>query len=402
MSHLDEGTLHALLDGELDLAEVREIQTHLGICAACDSRLQDVKQFLAEADRLVGALETPTGSSRARHKPDPPPSRPVTPREPPPWESAPELLLPDAVDKAAGPRWTRAFRWAAMILVIFGAGRLIQSALRPDRPRLELTARDLAAPAKRPVIVSPEGTGRPESARAQESRPAPVNRARTANAAPERKATSEQPAPATVSTVDELDTAEAATEDFGIAAQDTQALAAGRTDATAEQPAEDQDLATRQAAAAALEELDRERLRSRANAATASLPPPRAEVQPAVQPPPAPRTLEQRAQVYLRIGLDEAVTQLGRPVHVIEAMSPEFIGLTPGRLVPGADPSRPVVRVVYQDRGRMILLDQQRLRTGQAPGAAAGNLRWTQGDVMLYLHGEPGPEVLRNLQRRVR
>jgi len=46
MSHLDEGTLHALLDGELEIAEVREIQLHLGTCAACDARLQDVKQFL--------------------------------------------------------------------------------------------------------------------------------------------------------------------------------------------------------------------------------------------------------------------------------------------------------------------------------------------------------------------
>jgi hypothetical protein len=106
--------------------------------------------------------------------------------------------------------------------------------------------------------------------------------------------------------------------------------------------------------------------------------------------------------VYLRIGLDEAVAQLGRPVHVIEALSPEFIGLTPGRLVTGADPNRPVVRVVYLERGRMIMLDQQRLRTGQAPGAAGGSLRWTQGDVMLYLHGEPSADVLRNLQRRVR
>ncbi len=90
-------------------------------------------------------------------------------------------------------------------------------------------------------------------------------------------------------------------------------------------------------------------------------------------------------------------------MHVIEAMSPEFIGLAQGRAVPGADPNRPVVRVVYRDaRNRMILLDQQRLRTGQAPGAASGSLRWIIGDVMLYLHGEPGNDVLRNLQRRVR
>src|SRR5688500_225528 len=107
MSHLDEGTLHALLDGELDLAEVREIQTHLGTCSACDSRLQDVKQFLAEADRLVGALETPKGTTRTRNEPTPP-ARPLPPpREPPPWEPAPELLLPDPVDKANRYRWGR-------------------------------------------------------------------------------------------------------------------------------------------------------------------------------------------------------------------------------------------------------------------------------------------------------
>jgi hypothetical protein len=228
-----------------------------------------------------------------------------------------------------------------------------------------------------------------------------VNRTRNEKPAPQGKALANRPAPAAVSTADEIVTTAAETQDSGAAPQDTQTLAVrDGVDTTAAQPSEDQDLATRQAAAAALEELDRERVRSRAAAATAALPPARADGPPAAEP--APRTLEQRAQVYLRIGLDEAATQLGRPVHVIEAMTPEFIGLTPGRLVPGADPNRPVVRVVYLDRGRMVLLDQQRMRTGQAPGAAAGTLRWAQGDVMLYLHGEPGPEVLRNLQRRVR
>jgi hypothetical protein len=58
--------------------------------------------------------------------------------------------------------------------------------------------------------------------------------------------------------------------------------------------------------------------------------------------------------------------------------------------------------VVYLDaRGRMILLDQQRIPAGRAP-AASGNLRWTVGDVMLYLRGEPSVDVLRGLQGRVR
>ena len=403
MSHLDEGTLHALLDGELDIAEVREIQTHLGTCAACDSRLQDVKQFLAEADRLVGALETPAGSHRPRYEPAPPPDNRVTPpqRELPPWEPAPELLLPDSVEKLEGRRWARTFRWAAIILVIFGTGRLIKGALRPGKPTLELTSRDVAPAATPPAVVSPQEAGRFDTARAQAYRSGPVNRTKSEKLAPQAKVLANQPAPAPAATVDETVTTAAEPKDSDAALQDSQTLAAlGRADTNAEEPREDQDLDTRQAAAAALEELDRERVRSRAAAATASLPPARAEGPPAAEP--APRTLEQRAQVYLRIGLDEAASQLGRPVHVIEQMTPEFIGLTPGRLVPGADPNRPVVRVVYLDRGRMVLLDQQRMRTGQAPGAAAGNLRWAQGDVMLYLHGEPGTDVLRNLQRRVR
>jgi hypothetical protein len=119
---------------------------------------------------------------------------------------------------------------------------------------------------------------------------------------------------------------------------------------------------------------------------------------------PPQRTLEQRADTYMRIGLDEAARQLGRPVHVIEGLSPLFMGLAQGRTSPGADTSRPVVRVVYQDaQGRLILLDQQRLKPGQdATAPSGGEPHWTMGDVLLHLHGEIGPEVLRTMRARVR
>jgi hypothetical protein len=75
----------------------------------------------------------------------------------------------------------------------------------------------------------------------------------------------------------------------------------------------------------------------------------------------------------MRIGLDEAVKQLGGPVHVIEGMTPELIGLTRTQLIPGTTSGRPVVRVVYVDnRGRLILLDQQRMASGQALSAPRG------------------------------
>jgi hypothetical protein len=118
--------------------------------------------------------------------------------------------------------------------------------------------------------------------------------------------------------------------------------------------------------------------------------------------PPQPPTFEERAQVYLRIGLDEASQQLGRPVHAIEGMTALFLGLARSRFSAYADTTRPVVRSVYiGPNGDLILLDQQRVRPGERVPAATATSRRI-GDVMLYVHGEARPEVLRNLVTRVR
>jgi hypothetical protein len=421
MPHLDEGTLHALLDGELDVAEAREVQSHLGTCVACGSRLQEVKQFLNEADRLVGALEMPAGAAAS---PTPPPPRQSPPfrrpqRDPESWEETPVLLLPDNSDALARRRrWFRALRWAAMIVVVVGGGRVLLNVVGPHAslpPIRDFTT--TAPPAAPSAVASPEETGRPDQPAAKApTRPAPTpaqNRNLAAKTSPQAKAaaaealvdSAREPADTvagafTDSTPSEAQTLAAAGAMAESVPTDSVSRDTQASDTQAKDTVRQDDLATRRAAAEALAELDRQRRRDRAAAATAALQ--RAEAPSAAAPPP-PRTAEQRAQVYLRIGLDEAAKQLGRPVHVIEGMTPEFIGLTYGRLVAGADPNRPVVRVVYVDsRGRMILLDQQRMRAGQSPGGGEGSLRWSIDDVMLYLRGEPGPDVLRSLQRRVR
>jgi serine/threonine protein kinase len=119
-------------------------------------------------------------------------------------------------------------------------------------------------------------------------------------------------------------------------------------------------------------------------------------------PKETPRSMEERAQVYIRIGLDEARRQLGRPIHAIEGMTPLFLGLARSRFSAYTDTARPVVRSVYMGpNGSLILLDQQRIRPGgRVPAATATG--WRIGDVMLHLHGEARPEVLRNFVRRVR
>jgi Putative zinc-finger len=437
MSHLDEGTLHALLDGELDLAEVSEVQRHLGTCVTCGSRLQEVKQVLAEADRLVRTMEVPAAPRPAREATDPPPPPPLRSDREPSWDQPPVLLVPDPVDPNLWRRrWLRGLKWAAAITVVVVGGRMVGDALGPRHPMLPERDLTSASPTVPPAVVSAEESRRPEAARtgttggtraARRETPARADRPSRPAAAVQELATRGESQRTDTEAVRAEDTAvdqmqTFATEEAAAAkVSDTVAATAGADSLAAERARDsiaaerareeeeeraraEEDLATRRAAAAALAELDRERRRQRANAATAALPPPtRPEVTAEPEPAPRPPTLEQRAQIYLRIGLDEAVKHLGGPVHVIEGMTPEFIGLTRTQLIPGTNSNRPVVRVVYLDsRGRLILLDQQRMESGQAPASPSGSLRWTIGDVMLYLRGEPSPEVLRALQARVR
>src|SRR4051812_43849587 len=190
MSHLDEGTLHALLDGELDLAEVSEIQKHLGSCVACGSRLQEVKQVLAEADRLVGAMEVPAGAPRSRPEP-PRAAEPSPPRFEPShaasaWDEPPVLLVPDPIDPGVTRRrWMRGLALAATLAGVIFGGKLIGSAFQPSHPVLperDLTAASPAAPP--PAVVSREESQKPASTLATKENKQPRTQRAPVAAAP--------------------------------------------------------------------------------------------------------------------------------------------------------------------------------------------------------------------------
>ncbi|HEU4524433.1 MAG TPA: zf-HC2 domain-containing protein [Gemmatimonadales bacterium] len=441
MSHLDEGTLHALLDGELDLHEVKEIQAHIGSCAACGTRLREVKEFHGEADRLVGVLELPSAPSRRTAPAEPvraafgdsPVDRRRTPRDGSrvsgPAAEPPPLLLPENPGYQRGGL-IRRMRWAALILVTVGAalttirmmprssdyafeGELVPARLGDSTSVLseeeaspaasEDSGGALAATAKSAPAATPPAarTPTPETAqRMARSRPgSPAPASGQARAAPDG-ADEEAGLPDALA-------AGAAGAAAGVAAAGEDQDEGRQADTRAEDdaaPASSQRN-VRDEAAVALRELDRERQAERAAAATAALDSARRRDAMARQAaaPPAPRTPEQRSGIYLRIGLDEAAKQLGRPVHVIEGMSPLFMGLASGRNSPGADATRPVVRVVYQDsQGRLIFLDQQRIRPGQSTAAPGAEPHWVQGEIALHLSGEVGPDILRNYRGRVR
>jgi hypothetical protein len=427
MSHLDEGTLHALLDGELEMSEMAEIQAHLGSCAACGSRLREVKQFLMEADRLVAEVQI---DARGRTPIEPPPQRDRQPdespfREPPdPWEGAPVLLIPDNPDPGElSRRWLKRLAWAASLLVIVGAG-YIGLQVRRGGTAPFLTDAGPAVPTKEGAPVSPSssfaaaGTDTGRAAAADKS-------AKPASPPPARAGALRKTAAVPPETLAQAKGKDAKGEEMVDVRTDKLARVSQADESNRVAPAEEESRGNVvREAAQAMAELDRERVRERAAAATSALdsaarrrsqarptptqPAPGDAAARAAEPPvtliPAVRTPEQRAQIYLRIGLDEASRQLGSPVHVIEGMSPIFMGLTQGRLSAGADTARPVVRVVYQDsQGRLIFLDQQRTRGGQPTSAArSGEPAWTLGETRLHLHGEVGPDVLQRIRPRVR
>jgi len=59
MSHVDDGQLNALLDGELSATEAREVETHVASCAECARRLAEARAFLTEAGELLASLDLP-------------------------------------------------------------------------------------------------------------------------------------------------------------------------------------------------------------------------------------------------------------------------------------------------------------------------------------------------------
>jgi len=63
MSHVDDGTLHAYLDGELTAVEVDRLTAHMAGCQACRTRLDEERALVERASRLLD-LAAPPASGR--------------------------------------------------------------------------------------------------------------------------------------------------------------------------------------------------------------------------------------------------------------------------------------------------------------------------------------------------
>lgn len=61
MQHLDEGTIHAWLDGELPLAEGEAAAAHVAQCEQCAMSMAEARGFIAASSRILTALDAVPG-----------------------------------------------------------------------------------------------------------------------------------------------------------------------------------------------------------------------------------------------------------------------------------------------------------------------------------------------------
>ena len=80
MPHVDEGALHAYLDGELASTERKTVDAHLAECASCRATLAEERALVERASALLGA-------ARPADRPAPPFEQLGLPgsRKRPPW-----------------------------------------------------------------------------------------------------------------------------------------------------------------------------------------------------------------------------------------------------------------------------------------------------------------------------
>jgi hypothetical protein len=57
MRHLDEGTIHAWLDGALSAEDERKAEAHAARCTECASAVADARGFIAASSRILAALD---------------------------------------------------------------------------------------------------------------------------------------------------------------------------------------------------------------------------------------------------------------------------------------------------------------------------------------------------------
>ncbi len=133
MSHVDEGTLHSYLDGELPSTERAAVEAHLAQCATCRATLGEERALLERASALLG-------SARPLERPAPPFEQLRRSPQRSPWR----VRTPVA--------------WAASIMLALGLGYYLRdpgnaTLVTTPAPSVAIAEDRAAAPATQPPAL---------------------------------------------------------------------------------------------------------------------------------------------------------------------------------------------------------------------------------------------------------
>lgn len=168
MRHLDEGTVHAFVDGALDAARVREVEAHLAACAACRDAVGEARGLVAASSRILTALDAVPGGV-------------LPPRGPTPPEARPDGRgRRDGGTGFSARDFTSRWGWAVAAVMVLAVGGvlLLRTEGRRRTPERLAAERPRAASAPAPAPANSAG------AALQKSVAAPPPRAMVAPAAP--------------------------------------------------------------------------------------------------------------------------------------------------------------------------------------------------------------------------
>jgi hypothetical protein len=337
MRHLSDDTLHQLLDDSLDEKAERELELHVHECAPCATRLKEWETLFPHIRGVVPVAEHAGPESEEEFEFRPPQNVVILPDWTPP-PSPPRLTPPR-------PR----IAWAAVFVMAVIVGWLLM------RPRGQPEEARIVANDENPVAAGP---------------PAPVTVVRTDTAG--------SGLGVGIADSSKLGTADSAVVQIPLPAAESASRFIPRETA-ATRPPRDTTPPRQVASAEPTAEIDTENRPAvarrdppvefpiKAPVRKTTDDQPSAGSAPAEEPParPLPAT-------FTRVTLGEAISRLGGPVRLISGMTPEAVEIAAGSALPGADPGRAVIRVIYNAPAGRIILDQQRLnrRGSQEPDIA--------------------------------
>lgn len=372
MGHISDRTLDNLLDGSIDDATEIAIEEHVRHCDRCAHRLREWEQLFPQVRSIM-----PTGE------------HPVPPAEPAPHVHAhapafatargPAVFVPDWSPPPTHHRVPVRFAWGLVVVLALGAGYLVYQRTQKELPSIGYLP-ETVQPSTQSASVDSAGlgSGMPMTT---EIPPATLEEARIQQE----------------STLARLRAAAA------LEAQARQDSARpGTSNPGPTPPAETAEQDVRRPSP------NREAPVSFPIRADASTTPARSDTPreaPAEQLPPLPAQFQ-------RVTLGEAINRLAGTVRLIQGLNPEAVEIAQGSALPGADPAKPVVRVVYNAPEGRLIMDQQRVgRSGgaepnisisTAPNGVSVAQWIDRGGFWISLAGRADQQTLLSIANRIR